>query len=171
VRIALAALVALGAPLAAAAMTTSPGTRNVRCDESIAATEFPYVGSSRPKYRYRSVLGAAAAPPAFLEQVVDMHEGPWRYWRKVGIVIRAGVERVTIAVPREWRSRAAISWGNGGHGVFSSVRFRGCGSNPSSGNAYAGGFYLTSRSACLPLLFRVGTRTATVRFGIGRRCR
>jgi hypothetical protein len=53
---------------------------------------------------------------------------------------------------------------------FSSVRFTGCGSNPRSGNAYAGGFYLASPSACVPLLVRVGTRSRTVRFGIGQTC-
>ena len=84
---------------------------------------------------------------------------------------RAGAERVTVTVPKQWRTRAAITWGNGGRGVFNSVRFTGCGSNPDSGDAYAGGFYLASASACLPLVFRVGTRTATVRFGIGRECR
>ena len=33
---------------------------------------------------------------------------------------------------------------------------------------YAGGFYLRSPSACLPLVFRVGRRSETVRFGIGQ---
>ena len=37
--------------------------------------------------------------------------------------------------------------------------------------AYAGGFFLRSPSVCVPLIFRVGARSATVRFGIGRRCR
>jgi hypothetical protein len=168
-RIPLAALAALAAPLAATAMTPA-GTRNVTCDESIATTKFPYLGDTQPRYRYRLVLGAASVPPAYQQQVVATHERPWSYWRKAGLIVRAGAGLVTVAVPKEWRSRAAITWGNGGRGVFSSVRFTGCGSNPKSGNAYAGGFYLASASACLPLVFRVGTRAATVRFGIGREC-
>jgi hypothetical protein len=38
------------------------------------------------------------------------------------------------------------------------------------GFAYSGGFFLRSPGACLPLTFRVGQRSATVRFGLGRRC-
>lgn len=171
VRIALTTLAVLAAPLAAAATSNSPGTRNVTCDKSIATTRFPYLGNSQPRYRYRLVLGAASAPPAYQQQVVATHEHPWAYWRKAGLVIRSGAERVTVTVPREWRTRAAVTWGNGGRGVFSSVRFTSCGANRNSGSAYAGGFYLATPSACLPLVFRVGTRTAVVRFGIGQRCR
>ena len=149
----------------------APGrTRSLTCDESIGVTRFPYLGNSRPRYQSRLVLGAASVPPTYLEQVVATHDRPWTYWRKAGLVIRSGSERVTVSVPQAWRSRAAIVWGNGGDGVFDSIRITGCGSNPHSGNAYAGGFYLRSPSACLPLIVRVGTRTATVRFGIGRRC-
>jgi hypothetical protein len=37
-------------------------------------------------------------------------------------------------------------------------------------NAYAGGFYLRTRSVCVPLVVRVGGRSRTVRFGVGRPC-
>ena len=37
-------------------------------------------------------------------------------------------------------------------------------------NAYAGGFYLRTPSACVPLVFRVGKRSATVWFGLGQAC-
>ena len=40
----------------------------------------------------------------------------------------------------------------------------------SQGYAYSGGFFLRSRAACVPLVFRVGSRSAVVRFGVGRRC-
>jgi hypothetical protein len=165
----LAAAVAM--PTAWASGTTAQGrVRNLTCNDSIAVTRFPYLGNSQPRYQSRLVLGAASVPPAYLEQVVATHEQPWSYWRKAGLVIRSGSERVTVSVPRPWQNRAAIVWGNGGDGVFSSVRITGCGFNPHSGNAYAGGFYLRSPSACLPLIVRVGTRAATVRFGLGRRC-
>lgn len=162
---------ALAFPTAWASGSVAPGrVRNLTCDESIAVTRFPYLGNRQPRYQSRLVLGAASVPPAYLAQVVATHDQPWRYWRKAGLVIRSGSEHVTLSVPKEWRSRAAIVWGNGGDGVFSSVRVTGCGSNPHAGNAYPGGFYLRSSSACLPLIVRVGIRSATVRFGIGRRC-
>jgi hypothetical protein len=163
--------VLLAVPTTLAGGTSAHGRiRNVGCDESIGVTRFPYLGNSRPRYQSRLVLGAASVPAAYLEQVVATHDLPWSYWRKAGVVIRSGSERVTLSVPKAWRSRAAISWGNGGGGVFTSVRLTGCGFDPRSGNAYAGGFYLRSPSACLPLIVRVGMRAATVRFGIGQRC-
>ena len=110
-------------------------------------------------------------PPAYMAQIVPTGERPWRYWRKQGLVVRASGESVTISVPAAWRSRVAIAWGYGGRGEpFSSLRIAGCGSDKTSGRAYSGGFYLRSRSACVPLLFRVGTRSVTVRFGLGQRC-
>lgn len=148
----------------------APGSASVPCSEIIDSTVFPYLGSSRTQDRYRLFLDAVSVPPAYLEQVVATHEQPWRYWRKAGLVVRANGVSVTLSVPKTWRRRAAIVWGNSG-GPVSSLRIAGCGSDPHAGNAYAGGFYLRARSACVPLTLRVGSRTATVRFGIGRRCR
>ena len=31
------------------------------------------------------------------------------YWRKAGLVVRAGSPQVTVTVPKEWRHRAAIT--------------------------------------------------------------
>jgi hypothetical protein len=84
-------------------------------------------------------------------------------------VIRGGPPPVTVSVPRAWRNRAAITWGN--TGAESALRI-------SSGprweskiwNAYAGGFLLRSRSAFVPLIFRVGKRSTTVRFGLAEVC-
>jgi hypothetical protein len=161
-------LVCVAGVMASAASPT-PG-RTVPCRESIDGTRFPYVGSSRPRYRYRLVLGAISVPPAYLPQVVSTGETPWAYWRKAGLVVRAGGQAVSISVPLAWRERAAITWGNGGNGVFDSLRIAGCPGGPARGLAYAGGFYLRSPSACLPLVFRVGRRSETIRFGIGRHC-
>src|SRR5205809_3803204 len=55
--------------------------------------------------------------------------------------MRAGSESVTVSVPRAWRSRVAITWGNT-TGIVQTLRIAGCGTDPSAGNAYAGGFYL-----------------------------
>ena len=148
----------------------SPLGRRVPCGEAIAKTRFPYVGNRRLPYRL--VLGVVSAPPAHMSQVVRTGERPWPYWHKEGIVVRNSGESVVISVPRLWRSRAAIAWGYGGNGEpFSSLILAGCGSDRTRGRAYSGGFYLRSRSACVPFTFRVGTRSATVRFGIGRHCK
>lgn len=163
-----AGVVCAAAVIASAALPTSG--RTVPCRESIAGTKFPYVGSSRPQYRYRLVLGTVSVPPAYQAQVVPTGETPWAYFRKAGLVIRADGQAVSISVPPVWRGRAGITWGNGGMGVFDSLRIAGCPRGAVQGLAYAGGFYLLSPSACLPLLFRVGSRSEAVRFGIGHRC-
>ena len=76
---------------------------------------------------------------------------------------------VVVSVPRKWRNRVAIVWGNGGR-LLHTLRFSRCGDDPGSGNAYAGGFFLRKRSGCVPLRFTVGERTTLVWFGIVRRC-
>jgi hypothetical protein len=167
------ATVALALAAVAAASSRShlqSRARTVPCNEIIGLTKWPYLGSRDPRYRYRSVLGVVSVPPAYISQVVHLRDGAWPYWSKAGLVVRAGRGPVTVSVPLAWRARAAITWG-GNTGIVSSLRISRCGSNPTRGNAYAGGFYLRSRSACLPLIFRAGGHSATVRFGLGRRCR
>ena len=144
--------------------------RRVPCAQAIAATPFPYIGDRA--HRYRLVLGVVSAPPAYMAQVVRTRNPTWPYWHKEGIVVRNSGETVTITVPPAWRERAAIVWGNGGPGEpFRSIVLLGCGSQRTRGRAYAGGFYLRARMACVPLNFRVGTRASTVRFGLGRHCK
>jgi hypothetical protein len=161
---ALALLARVTAPSASAAERPI-----VPCGQSIASTRFPYFGSSRPENRYRQVLGVVSVPPAFMRQVVPTRQMPWPYWRKQGLVVSAGGRAVTVTVPKIWRRRAAITWGNGIRPV-SSLRIEGCHPSAGIGYAYAGGFLLRSPSACVPLIFSVGSRTATVRFGVGQRC-
>jgi hypothetical protein len=144
--------------------------RIVPCSESVAATKFPYIGSNDPHYRYRLVLGILSVPPAYHRQLVRNGTMPWHYFFKAGLIIRTTGESVVVTVPVTWRNRAAIAWGLGGKGVFSSLRFSGCKALPNEGFAYAGGFYLRPAGACLPLTFRVGQRSATVRFGLGQPC-
>jgi hypothetical protein len=155
---------------AVASTASSTSGRTVPCSESIDITKFPYVGDRRPQYRYRLVLGAAAVPPAYEAQVVPTGKTPWSYWRKAGLVVRAGGPVVSVSVPPAWRARAGIAWGYGSQGVFDTLRIAGCPGPAGRGFAFSGGFYLRSPSACLPLVFRVGRRSETVRFGIGRRC-
>ena len=161
---------ALAAVAAASSRSTSQsGPHSVPCSEIIGRTNWPFLGSRDPRYRYRSVLRVVSVPPVYLSQIVHLGDGAWPYWRKAGLVVRAGRGPVMVSVPRAWRKRAAITWG-GNTGIASSLRMARCGSDSSRGNAYAGGFYLRSRSACLPLVFQEGRHSTTVRFGLGRRC-
>jgi hypothetical protein len=120
----------------------------------------------RPK---RIVLGVIAVPPAHIPQTVATGEMRWRFWSKAGLVVRAGSPPVTITVPKTWRQRVAIGWGDAGGFI---LRIATCADASTLGgwNPYSGGFRLKTRSACVPLTFRVGERTATVRFGVGKRC-
>jgi hypothetical protein len=144
-----------------------PATRTVTCAESIDRTVFPYIGSR--SHRYRTVLGVVSAPPALLEAHHHPQAVDWPYFAKSGLVVRSTSQTVTITVPEAFRRRVAIGWGNA-DGAYAVVKIVGCGSDPRAGHAYAGGFGLRTASACVPLRFRVGDRTATLRFGLGRRC-
>ena len=175
-RFALLVIAAITGPmLHAASVSSSPAApvRRVPCNEAIASTKFPY-GRDR-EGGYRLVLGVISAPPAYLPRIYKAGDAErrrgWLFWRKQGMVVRNSGESVAISVPRAWRTRAAIVWGNGGTGEpFVSVLLVGCGSDRTRGRAYAGGFYLRSRAACVPLTFRVGSRDGTLRFGVNRRC-
>jgi hypothetical protein len=166
------AIVGLALAAVAAASSRSPmqsAPRSVPCSDIIEHTEWPYAGSHDSHYRYRPVLRVVSAPPAYISQVVHLRDGAWPYLEKAGLVVRAGRGPVTVSVPPAWRKRAAITWGSN-TGIVNSLRIVRCGSDPSRGNAYTGGFYLRSRTACLPLIFAAGGHRTTVRFGLGRRC-
>jgi len=116
---------------------------------------------------YRIVLGVVSVPPAHLGQVVRARTGPWRYWRKAGLAIRTGSSPVEVSVPRAWRRRVAITWGD--TGPVGALRIEGCPPPATAWSAYAGGFYLRAPS-CVPVVLQVGSRKATVWLGVGRRC-
>jgi hypothetical protein len=160
-------MVVLGlAALGSTASGSAPAARQemVSCESIILDSKFPHrTGGSR------LVLGVVSVPPVYLRQVVPTGRRPWAYFRKNGLVIRGGSPPVDVLVPKAWRTRVRIGWGDGGG---SSLRFASCPpvGREKPGNAYAGGFHLRTRSACFPLIFRVGERSETIRFGIGRRC-
>jgi len=121
----------------------------------------------------RVVLGVVAVPPLYIPHAVKERTGRWRYWQKWGLFTRithTGSAPVLISVAQGWQHRAAIDWGNEAGIVTSTVRLAGCPGPRGMWNAYAGGFYLRSSSACVPLVFQVQRRTTTVRFGIARHC-
>ena len=122
------------------------------------------------------VLGVISLGPDFLQPTVPVHEGRWLHWQKHGLWLRAGHQTVTITVPKAWRNRAAITWGANA-GIVSTLRFPGCPAGPGTlagpgrWGGYAGGFYLRSSYACVPLVVAVGRRSAVIRVSVGRRCR
>ena len=156
-------LIVLAALSCATASARPSGTAPVTCQSIIdPAGSYEW----RPK---RVVLGVVAAPPAYIPQTVR-GEGRWPYWSKTGLVVRADSPPVVVRVPRAWWDRAAITWGDGGPAA--ALRINSCPPSSSLGrwNPYSGGFLLKTRSACVPLIFKVGDRSATVRFGVGKRC-
>jgi hypothetical protein len=157
----LAIVLALVAVVAASA---GPQKAVVTCDQIVTPGE-PV--SWRPK---RVVLGVVALPPAYIRQTTPSGDPSWPYWSKAGIVVRADSPPVTVSLPTTWRRRAAIGWGN--VDAASLLHFTTCPDSSSLGgwNPFTGGFQLRARAACVPLTFRVGDRTATVRFGVGKRC-
>ena len=158
-----AALAALPAASASSRPSADPPT--VSCDKIILRIGRPAATAGG----YRLILGSLSGPPAFQKQVVRTGERPWTHWRKAGLVIRGNSLPVYVTVPKAWRGRAAITWGNSG--TTSSLRIARCPPfEDKPWNVYAGGFLLRSPAACVPLEFRLGNRRATVRFGLGRRC-
>lgn len=159
----------LAAPGALADAADKP-QRTIPCAEMIDVTTFPFLGSSQRRYQSRLVLGAVSVPPAFLDRSYPTEQTRWPHFAKHGMVVKSGAS-VTITVPRAWRKRVAISWGNALQRVFHTIRIAACDPSPKQGYAYAGGFFLQSPSACVPLVSVVGGRQQKVWFGIGRRCR
>ena len=151
------------------ALALTPHQRTVPCAEMIDTVRFPHVGNV--DYPRQLVLAAASAPGRFVPQSSPTGSPPWTHFSKSGMVIRGGPGAdVSVSVPRAWRNRVAISWGNAGHAAYHTLRFRRCGDDATRGHAYAGGFFLRQAASCVPLRFRVGTRTRLVWFGIVRRC-
>jgi hypothetical protein len=133
----------------------------VRCDQVIT--------SSRGAPGARILFAVLTVPPAHLPRAAPTGTGPWGYFAKFGPALRANSPAVLVTIPAAWRHRAAIAWGN--VGPVSSLRLLGCPRQLGAWNGYAGGFYLRSASGCVPVVFGIGRRTATLRFAIGRGCR
>jgi len=158
------------------AARASPVGYSIACGSSIGTTQQPTAAG------YRIVLGTVSVPPSYNPQVVPVR-GRWPYWRKAGMAVRAGNAAAVVSVPLRWRSQVAITWGNSP--VANALNFSGCGLSTGPANrsttshslpthtwrGYAGGFYLRASKACVPLIFAVGNRRATVYFGIGKHCR
>jgi len=122
----------------------------------------------------RVLLDVVSVPPLNVMQLpVRSGQKAWPYWLKAPLMVAANAGAFTVSVPPQWRERVAIGWGSRS-GYESTQKIEGCATPSSSGSSvwrgYAGGFYLRSPTACVPLVFRTGGRKATVRFGLGALC-
>lgn len=117
----------------------------------------------------RIVLGRIAVNPSRSYQPVPVRNtGEWRYWQKRPILIRANAGPVSVSVPPLWRGRAAITYGT--TPIRSAVVLRACPQPRGMWDAYAGGIYLRDLTVCVPLVFRLGNRSTTVRLNMAGRC-
>jgi len=102
----------------------------------------------------------------------DTHQVPTPSLWPIGFAIGVACILVglVVSVPARWRRQVAVGWGQ--IDPTSSLRIETCPplSVPQGWNPYSGGFYLRSRARCVPLTFTVAGRSATVRFGVGKRC-
>lgn len=162
--LAIVAVVATALLASQAAVSSAPQLPIVPCGDVIGHT------ASGTANGYRKVLGVVSVPPAYLAQVVPSGQAPMRWWRKAGMIVRSGSPPVTLTVPYALHNKLEITWGNSNR-QGSELRFAAC---PSYGQpmwaAYAGGFLLRNRPACVSLVVTVGHRRATVRFGLGTHC-
>ena len=160
----LVALLGLGGTMASSAAPPTAG-----CD-SIIDPDYASARAWRPE---RVVLGVVDVPKAFIPQAATASGVTrWPYWMQVG-------PRRSCQQPCRSRLGAGGLEATGrdrlGRRTRRSRRMRiasclASSTLPGGWNPYAGGFVLRSPTACVPLMFRVGDRTATVRFGIGKRC-
>jgi len=181
-RSALIAVVLAAATLTACASETRAGTPStheagVAVVPVIPCSEVGGTDKSGTEADYRVVLGVISVPPARLRKVVPTKSRPWPFWRKAGLFIHPSHKTVTVSVPRAWRRRFAIVWGSARPPV-SALKFQACPNlarqfgyaHGVRWNGYPGGFYLRKRRECVPLTFKVGNRSHSVRFGFNIPC-
>ena len=147
---------------ATAARANAPPT--VSCTGIVGRVRSGHAGGNRV------VLSTVSVPPEYLPQVGPSRNKAWPFFTKRGLAVRGDSPAVVVTVPKAWRRRVAITWGDSA--IASGLRIASCSAflPPKVWNGYAGGFYLRSRSACVPLIFRVGRSAKTVRFGLAKQC-
>jgi hypothetical protein len=163
----------------------SPGSRPASPVTPAKAIPSAGAGASACSYQSSGVSGFARSPGhaagsqlvlgrIFLQAgyvgmpVPVSGDGPWRYWEKRGILILAGSGPVLVSVPPSWSQRAAITYG--AEGIVSSLALTACRQPAGVWAGYAGGIYLRVVTSCVPLVFTIGNRSATVRFSVAGRC-
>ena len=150
---------------APATTESASGSPIVSCDESIGGARY-----SGTDVGDRFVLRVISVPTENRPEAArPSGKKGWPYFAELGLVVRTDVPPVEISVPEDWRERVAISWGSAA--IAPALRVASCPSYGLPWNAFDGGLYLQARTGCVPLRFRVGGRSATVRFGFGTKCK
>lgn len=162
------------AALSACASGAHGGTSSARKSSAVGTQVVPCgdkagTSPSGTTDGYRVVLGIVSVPPPVLRPVVRTKSGPFPFWQKAGLAIHPTRKAVSVIVPRAWRERVAIVWGNS-ESPGKSLKFQPCPYGHLGWNGYAGGFYLLKRRECVPLIFKVANRSKIVRFGFDKRC-
>jgi hypothetical protein len=137
------------------------------------------VGPVAPSVAQVVVFDRVAVPRGLAHVELARYTGRpdrFKYWLKAGLHVRrhgtplgpapGAIAPVEITVPRQWRDRAAIGWGNAG--VSSTVRVGGCRSTR-PWVVFTGGYFVSS-PACVPLIVRIGDRSRRIRVAVGRPC-
>jgi hypothetical protein len=166
-----AAVLAIAAGSAAVAASgggsDAPGA-SIGCPQSLNPMN-PGIGS--PTATQRLVLGRVWQPKATL--LLGRHA--WRHVRpgenafiKYGVGVTSGPP-VTLVVPLASSETYALSF----HGVrqegVRSLRLTPCPRSSGATTFWAGG-YRIARATCVPLVVRVGSRSARVRIALGHAC-
>jgi len=159
-RLGLLLSVAVAGAFAAGGASASVPVPTVGCDQSV------FDASPKPPSDLRVVFNRIAVV-AENYRPQPVRSRPLGFWVKAPIFVRASSGPVTLEVPRGWRAREAITYGDSG--IVRALRIGRCPGGSTAWFGYAGGFYLT-RPACVPLMVGVGGRSRLVRFGIGRSC-
>jgi hypothetical protein len=179
----LCAAVVVGCTSGASGPRGTSGTSGTRAVTGASATGGGLAQSAACSYTSNSAIGYSATPPAGFQTVLrkimvmpaspqpatSAGQGSWAYFSKTAVLIRAGTGPVLVSVPSSWRGRAAITWGSAGQ--VESLTLTACAQPAGVWDVFAGGLYLRTNKGCVPVQFRLGGRTVTVTYGVGRDCR
>jgi hypothetical protein len=102
--------------------------------------------------------------------------GTFKRWVKAGLLVRrhgsplgadpGTLQPIVITVPRAWRSRAALAWGN--TGLSSAIRITPCRST-TPWLVFTGGYYVNSPT-CFPLNISTNGKTRQILVSAARSC-
>ena len=145
-----------------------PKITSISCDSSDI-----YDNPVRPHNSDQLLFGYVALPSrdAYVGKPERDITGRHRYASNTYLLVHTGTKAVTFTVPQAWRRRFGINFGDSGNRVLSALRVPPCRYALTNGvwNEWGGDFSFNVR-ACVPLVVRVGTRSTTVRFSLGKRC-
>ncbi len=127
----------------------------------------------RPPAGMQTVLGVVAVVTHRTLQALPSGEPDraHRLYAKTGLLVRAD-RPFELVIPRPWRSRASVMWGNSGpQRMTGHLQIRGCPPAPGHGAwlVYPGGYYVPE-PACVPLVVKTGQESRTVHVPVGVRC-